>query len=546
MSGSGNEVLRKFMRIRKNSYKYAPVFQRLHGFINGGDGKQSLKSLREEGKRVGVKVVLGEKSDLNLCQLADSMVNRTYGSTSGVSVVPSKSQGVYYGHLASHRNRFAVPSELKYSESTYSSRDIHICLFTDLQQECPDIYTQIFAGNVGNTNVYSFGHVYNNRNGLKNVGGETEFSAWLDGRANLFNKLPTKMSNIYVYFSDNFLEMYPTNYPKIFDRIKSMLPSDAFVRFSYASRHPISYNALHAYPFPSIGKKFSEEHPFSQYNVNVLSNVQRQEHAENLSDSKFTMRMLAHSSLFRSDQPANELLIAQKTPAEDNSDFAFIDKFQDYKTSNDPIFISEFSDKLQLMHPHLLLTYMFGLMSFPSVLSANILPLCVNMKLSASQRTSVFKNAHTSLLENLMLDFDNDANRTSISRSVAFGRTEFIEDLRAQLWQYTVIPGTSFNKVKAKALLQYIQEDPAATPDGPYYEFDEESSELSSSQLAKLAVSTGSGKVNAPSRTARATDSIWTVDCEFVRHSIPLRGHIHEVNQKTRMSWCKLAPELSA
>ena len=271
---SGNEVLRQFLTVRKHSYKYAPAFQKLHALVNG---KKSFKDLRaENNNKLGVKVVLGEKSDLSMCQLADTMVDRLRLSKLGVSVKPAKSGDVYYGHLAAQRNRFAVPSELKYTESSYSSRSIYIWLWTDVQQECPDLFTQIMVGPTSDCNVFTFGHVQNARGGIKPVGGVEEFMGWLEGRTNIFSKAPkldTRGSNVYVMFSDNFLEMFPTNYNKIFDQIENVLGDQSFVRFSYLSRHPVSYNALNAYPFPPISDMIG---PQNNYNINVLTNVQRQ------------------------------------------------------------------------------------------------------------------------------------------------------------------------------------------------------------------------------------------------------------------------------
>ena len=235
---------------------------------------------------------------------------------------------------------------------------------------------------------------------------------------------------------------------------------------------------------------------------------------------------MCHSTLFRADQPMNELIIAQKTPAEDNANLVFIDKFQDYKSAINPIFISEFSDKLQTMHPHHLLTYMFALFAWPSALGG-LLPLT---KIPAQARQRVFKTTHTKLLESLMDSFDNDPTRLAIIHSLAFGRPELVEDIRHQLWQYTIIPGTAFNICKLKAIVKYLNESADVAPDGPYYEFDGPSPRPPAA-------------VGGAQRVARKSDPIFAIDCEFVRHSMPLRGHINEVNRKQHLSWCKLNPE---
>eukprot|EP00994_Dinema_validum_P003916 NODE_1937_length_804_cov_83.849007_g1535_i0.p1 GENE.NODE_1937_length_804_cov_83.849007_g1535_i0~~NODE_1937_length_804_cov_83.849007_g1535_i0.p1 ORF type:complete len:222 (+),score=36.19 NODE_1937_length_804_cov_83.849007_g1535_i0:67-732(+) len=221
-----------------------------------------------------------------------------------------------------------------------------------------------------------------------------------------------------------------------------------------------------------------------------------------------------------------------------------MDKFLDYKTSADPIFYSEYSDKLQMQHPHVLLTYMFNLLLWPSVLSKNIVPGCNNLHLSQTERSAVFKSTHTKALEESMLGFDNDPVRNSLTRAMAFGRPELVEDIRTQLWNYTAIPGTAFNSVKAKGLLRFLQSQPQCTPDGGYYEFEDQPYDgHTQPQLAAMALGK-SLKTPKPARAPRPSDSIWKVDCEFVRHSIPLRAHIHEINQKQRLSWCKLAPEV--
>ena len=267
----------------------------------------------------------------------------------------------------------------------------------------------------------------------------------------------------------------------------------------------------------------------SNNNNHILASVRRQDYAENEAKGKHTVRTMCHSTLFRADQPMNEMILAQKTPAEDNADLAFLDKFQDYKTATNPIFISEFGDKLQLMHPHLLLTYLFGLFSHPKAL-ANILPLT---GIPAAQHSAAFQASHTTFLERLMADFDDDAARVSTIRSYAAGRPELIEDLRQELWQWTIVPGTAFNIAKAKAMMAALNASAEHTPDGGYYEFDKPGAPPASAALAAAA------------RVARSSDSIFAIDCEFVRHSMPLRGHINEVNRKQHLSWCKIAPESS-
>jgi hypothetical protein len=486
-------------------------------------------------------VVLGEKSDLGLCQLADSTADRLrISSRGGVTVQPAKSPAVYYGHLAARRDRYAVPSELKFTDTSYASRSVYICLWTDLQQECPDIHYQIAVGNNQLTNVFAFGHLHNPRTKIRSVGGMKEFNAWLEGRSNIFpTTLDTRGANVYVFFSDNFLEMFPTNYRHVFSRIKDIVGRESFLRFSYASRHPISYNALQSYSFPPISNLLSQRIPHRSYNLNILCNVQRQDYAENLASSKFVVRLIAHSSLLRADQPMNELVIAQKTPAEDNANLAFLDKFQDYKTATNPIFISEFSNRLQLMHPHMLVLYTLALLSWPTALSQKILPLCTNLKLTESQRSILFKKTHTQLLGDLMLGFDNDVLRTSIIRSLAMGCPDLIEDLRTNLLKYTVIPGSAFNINKAKAMLQYITTSLEHTPDGEYYEFPTADAATTTTSLVSM------NGVSDRARVPNISDSIWSIDCEFVRHSISLRGHIHEINNKLRLSWCKMAPESS-
>jgi len=523
---SGSEVLRQFLTIRKNSYKYAPAFQRLHALVNGSSSVGALRA--EHQNRLGVNVVLGEKSDLGLCQLADTMVDRLKLGKLGVSVRPAKSPAVYYGHLAAQRSRHAVPSELKYTESSYSSRSIYIWLWTDVQQECPDLHTQMFIGPASNTHVYTFGHAYNARAGLKHVGGMEEFVGWLEGRTNLFSKTPkleTRLSNVYVMYSDNFLEMFPTTYKDVFSRIEELLGDQKFVRFSYLSRHPVAYNAISTYVFPPVTSLLARK---DSYTLNVLVNVQRQDFAENESRGRFTTRLMCHSTLLRADQPTNELVVAQKTPAEDNAGLAYVDKFRDYKSAINAIFVSEYSDKLQLLHPHPLLAYTLALMAWPQAL-ATLLDLS---KIPASQREKVFKATHSKLLEDIILHFDNDPTRVSIVRSLSLGCPELVEDLRVKLWGYTSVPGTAFNTVKAKALLSHLASSPEYAPDGPYYEFDR-----------SAPGDTPPAPVPAPQRVGRPSDSIFAIDCEFVRHSIPLRGHINEVGRKQHLSWCKLAPE---
>uniref|UniRef100_UPI002FE4FB02 NDUFS1b n=1 Tax=Euglena gracilis TaxID=3039 RepID=UPI002FE4FB02 len=523
---SGSEVLRQFLTIRKNSYKYAPAFQRLHALVNGANSAAKLRARHQ--KRLGINVVLGEKSDLGLCQLADTLADRLKLADLGVSARPAKSPAVYYGHLAAQQHRYAVPSELKYTESSYSSRNVYIWLWTDVQQEAPDLHTQIFTGPTSNCNVYSFGHVHNARAGVKPVGGMEEFVGWLEGRTNLFSRTPkleTRLSNVYVLYSDNFLEMFPTNYGDIFKKIEELLGDQTFVSFSYLSRHPVSYNAVQTYAFPPVTQLLKRN---DQYRLNVLTNVQRQDYSENESRGRFTARLMCHSTLLRADQPMNELVIAQKTPAEDNAALAYIDKFGDYKSAINSIFISEFSDKLQLMHPHQLLTYAFALLAWPRAL-ARLLPLT---SIPKADEEKTFKATHSQFLERLIRDFDNDPTRLSLIHALSLGRPALVEDLRLRLWPYTVVPGTAFNVVKAKALLQRLNATPEYSPDGPYYEFQTPAAPVPSA-----------APTPAPQRVALKSDSIFAIDCEFVRHSMPLRGHINEVNRKQHLSWCKLAPE---
>ena len=73
-------------------------------------------------------------------------------------------------------------------------------------------------------------------------------------------------------------------------------------------------------------------------------------------------------------------VVAQKTPAEDNANLAFLDKFQDYKSATNAIFVSEYSNRLQLMHPHMLLLYTLALLSWPNTLGAKVVPLCTNLQ----------------------------------------------------------------------------------------------------------------------------------------------------------------------
>jgi len=544
MAGAGvsNEIVKQFLNVRKHSIKYAPAFLRLHGLLNGGNGRSSYSQLRKDyGKRLKIKMMLGEKSDLGMCQLADTVADRLkLNSDYGVTVQPAKSPGVYYGYLASHKNRFAVPSELKYTDSVYSSRSIYLCLWTDLQQEAPDLFYQVAVGNIESCNVYSFGHVHNPRAKIRSIGGISEFNSWLEGRCNIFPKnLNTAGANVYVFFSDNFLEMFPTTYRHVLGKIKELLDPEAFIRFAYVSRYPITNNALTSYSFPPISTILSERTPNSSYNVNVLCNVQRQEYSENNSTSKFSVRMLAHSSLIRADQPMNDIVVAQKTPAEDNANMAYLDKFLDYKTATNPIFVYEFTNRLQLMHPHMLFLYLCVLIQWPSTLSTKLLPLAKNLELSEVQKTSLLKKTQTKVLSDLMLDFDNDKLRNSIIRALAYGTPEFIEDLRTQLLEYTSIPGTAFNINKAKALLNYITNFPEYIPDREFYEFSQAKAETPYTAGQLVAAPTSI----APARTPRSTDSFWKIDCEFVRHAISLRGHIYEVNNKLKDSWCKLAPE---
>ncbi len=106
------------------------------------------------------------------------------------------------------------------------------------------MHTQTFIGPTSNCNVFTFGQVANARAGVKHVGGVEEFMGWLEGRTNVFHKVPrleTRLSNVYVMYSDNFLEMFPTNYADVFSKIEELLGDQCFVRFSYLSRHPVAY-----------------------------------------------------------------------------------------------------------------------------------------------------------------------------------------------------------------------------------------------------------------------------------------------------------------